>query len=165
MRAVISVAVLALLISGSVPVRGQSGESKSTTSQPAEKQKKPELVPILPTPMNGKITVKNIGTGPAGPSKLTLDCVKVGAPSQMNSCPDLPPSAMGAYFDAAFPENATIQVPALAPGATFTHTLAFWDFFRWTSGKYKFTAVADASHGVSENKTKNNVAISILTVP
>jgi CARDB len=165
MREAISYGVLALLIFGAGAAPGQSNHPKSHASQPAERVGKPELVVILSVPMSDKIAVKNIGKGSAGPSKLTLDCVRVGAPTQMNSCPDLPPSAMVAYFDAAFPNNATIQVPALAAGATFTHILSFWNDFRWTNGKYKFTAVADASHTIHEVNSKNNVAISTLTVP
>jgi hypothetical protein len=114
--------------------------------------------------MDGKITVKNIGTRTSGPSKLTLDCVKLEVPSQMNSCPELPPSFAATYFDPAFPKNATIKVPTLAPGKSFTHTLSFWNVLVWTTGKYKFTAIADPAHQFGERKTANTTT-RVLTVP
>lgn len=162
MSKIISMAIVFFLIFGLASA--QSSKPKATVSGSAEKQGKAELLPLLTIPMTATIAIKNIGTGPASPSKLTLDCVKVGVLSQMNSCPDLPPSVMATYFDSAFPNNATIQVPALAPGATFTHTLSFWDAFRWTTGTYKFTAVADASHTIHEKSSPKNIATSTLTI-
>jgi len=125
----------------------------------------PDLLPMLHHPMNARIIVKNIGIGSAGPSKLTLDCQKIEAVPQMHSCPNLPLTAWPTYFDSAFPNNATVNIPALAPGTTFTHVLPFWDVSKWPTGKYKFTAVADAAHSLLESNTKNNVATSTLIVP
>lgn len=115
--------------------------------------------------MDGLIKVRNVGKAPAGPSKLTLGCVRLAAPIQVNSCPDLPPSLAAKYFDRMFPKNATIQIPPLASGQTFTHTLLFWRTFVWPLGKYKFTATADAGRALSKHTTKDNVATSILAVP
>jgi hypothetical protein len=115
--------------------------------------------------MNGEIQVKNVGSGPASPTKLTWDCVKVGAASEMHSCPNIPVSFATTYYDPAFPENATIKVPALAPGAIFSHKLAFWDISNWPTGKYKFTVRVDASHTLRESNTDNNVATGVLTIP
>src|SRR5260221_5398216 len=139
---------------------GQSGAQKS----PAPQSLKPDLIPILHHPMDGQVTVKNIGNAPAGPSKLTLDCIKVSA-THNGACPDLPPSAAATYFDPAFPKNATIQVPALAPGETFTHSLAFWNEFKWTSGNYKFVAVADAGRAGSQRKKENKTQHPQLPLP
>jgi len=150
----------ALVCSGAVS--GQSRESGLTCSQSAGAEK-PDLVPVLPHPMNGKIVVKNLGKGLAAPSKMTLDCEKMSTP--VSQCPDLPISAASTYFDPAFPKNATINVPQLAPGATFEHTLSFWETLHWPSGRYRFTAVADAAHVLSERNTKNNIAVSTLVVP
>jgi hypothetical protein len=114
--------------------------------------------------MDGEIRVKNVGAGSAHPSKLTLDCVRLGAPSQMYSCPNLPVSVAPLYFDEAFPNNATIKVPALAPGETFTHKLSFWDVSNWPKGKYKFTVTVDAAHELTESNPENNVATSVLII-
>jgi len=146
---------------------GKAGafQEQPPASQDSDVQGMPELVPSLPNPMNGQITVKNVGAGSAGPSKLTLDCQRVGVKGHDGGCPVLPPSFADTYFDPAFPMTATIRVPALAVGETFTHTLSFWGALQWPSGKYKFTAVADAAHTVTESDRKNSVAVSILTIP
>jgi CARDB len=160
MKKAILVAVLAL-IAGAL-ASGQSTESRSAVPKAADPEK-PDLVPVLAHPMNGKVVVKNIGRGFAAPSKLTLDCEEVSTP--VNACPDLPVSAAATYFDPAFPKNATIEVPALSPGEIFVHTLSFWDTFHWATGRYRFTALVDAAHVLSESNTKNNVAVSTLVVP
>jgi hypothetical protein len=162
----ISVLVLtSLLASCAALVQGQAPDSKPADPVRADTENLPDLVPILRKPMNGHLTVKNIGKGLAGPSKLTLDCQKEGLPPEIGACPNLPPEVAATYFDPAFPMNATIRVPALAPGATFTHTLSFWGTFQWPSGKYKFTAVVDAAHALHESTRENNIATSTLVVP
>ncbi len=155
--------VLALLLLLAISVTGQT-TAKKHDSTPTD-EAKASLVPLLHHPMDGRIRVKNVGSAPAGPSKLTLDCVRLGTPVQMNSCPDLPPLVAATYFDPAFAKNATIQVPPLTPGETFTHTLTFWSMVTWPTGKYRFTAIADASHVVSTSTTEGNIATSTLTVP
>jgi len=156
----ISMLVITLLLSHSL-TNGQQRQDSNYIGF----QRGPDLVPLLRHPMTRELRVKNIGTGSARRSKLTLDCEKMGAPSTMHSCPNLPLTAMGTYFDPTFPNQATIQVPELAPGATFTHKLTFWDVSKWPSGTYRFTAVADANHALAESNMKNNVATSILTIP
>jgi len=163
MRIFLSMLVLVLVLAGS-PVSAGGQKSVSPTHRPAAVQGKPDLVPILPRPMSGTVVVKNIGTVPAGPSKLTLDCQKVGV-SLQEGCPDLPPFAASTYFDPTFPKNATISIPALAPGASFKHTLSFWSALKWTKGKYQFTAMADAENSLVESNKKNNTAHSTLIVP
>jgi hypothetical protein len=160
MRIFLSMLVLALAGS-TVLTRGQ--KSGQPVKPPPAEQGRPDLVPVLPRPMDGHVVVKNIGIGPAGPSKLTLDCQKAGAPSKAG-CPDLPPSAAATYFDPMFPKNATISVPALGPGASFEHSLSFWGEFKWPKGTYRFTAVADAGHALLESNKKNNTAYSTLIV-
>jgi hypothetical protein len=125
---------------------------------------KPHLISLLHHPMDNQVIVKNVGKGLAYPTKLTLDCVKVGV-EPMHSCPSLPLGFMKVYFDPAFPENATVNVPALKAGESFSHTLMFWDVSHWPTGTYKFTAVADAGHSLEQTNTKNSVATSLLTVP
>lgn len=126
----------------------------------------PDLVPILPNPMNGTVMVKNIGKCPAGPSKLTLNCQKQGVPvGTRGGCPEVPPAASAPYLDPMFPDNVTVNVPALAPGASFSHTLSFWAALTWTSGTYTFVGKADAANTVAESNEGNNTANSVLTVP
>jgi hypothetical protein len=155
--------MLTLLPSRVISTTGQSIAQKRDSK--ATDEAKPILVPVLHHPMDGRISVKNVSNAPAGPSKLNLDCVRLGAPVQMNSCPDLPPSVAATYFDPMFPKNATIQVPTLTPGQTFTHTLRFWSALTWPTGKYRFTAVADAGHVVSTSTSEGNIATSTLVVP
>lgn len=126
---------------------------------------KPDLVPVLPNPMNGHIEVKNIGACPAGPSKLTIDCHKQGHVGGGGGCAEIPATAAAAYQDPAFPDKVTISVPALAPGAVFSHALSFWGSLKWTSGKFDFKAMADAANAVAESDEANNMGASILTVP
>ncbi len=128
-------------------------------------QGKPDLIPLISNPMNGVVVVKNIGTGPAGPSKLTLDCHKVGHVGGGGGCVDPPASLAAVYHDPAFPDKVTVAIPALAPGASYSHTLSFWSVLKWPSGKYNFTGVADAANTVAESNEANNTAISTLAVP
>jgi len=128
-------------------------------------QGKPDLIPQITNPMNGVVTVKNIGTGPAGPSKLTLDCHKVGHVGGGGGCVDPPASLAAAYHDPAFPDKVTVAIPALAAGASYSHTLTFWSVLKWPSGKYDFTGVADAANAVAESNEANNATVSTLTVP
>ncbi len=164
MKGTMAIALSLVLIYNAVLVVGQKSSSNSAERK-ATSERKPDLVPILHNPMDGEIRVKNIGGGPAAPSKLTLDCVRLDALSQMYSCPNLPLSDAPTYFDPAFPNNATIKIPALAPGATFTHKLSFWDVSTWPKGRYKFTVVVDAAHTLAESNTVNNVGTSRVTVP
>ncbi len=128
-------------------------------------QRLPDLIPVLPNPMNGHVAVKNIGAGPAGPSKLVLECHKAGHIGPGGGCADLPASLVAAYSDPAFPDKVTVPVPALAPGGTFTHTLTFWGALKWAPGKYDFNAMADAANTVAESNEGNNITTSTLTVP
>jgi len=125
----------------------------------------PDLIAVLTNPMTGQVAVKNIGTGPAGPSKLVLDCHKQGHIGGGGGCAELPATVASTYSDPAFPDKVTINVPNLAPGAAYTHTLSFWGSLKWTSGKYDFKALADAANTVAESNEANNTATSILIVP
>lgn len=113
--------VVLLMFLGAVRLAAQSTEPKhGPISSVAGK---PELVPLLHHPMDGRIRVRNVGTAPSGPSELTLDCIKLGAPVEMNSCPDLPPSMAATYFDPMFPQNATLQAQRwLRVRSTHTHS-------------------------------------------
>jgi len=126
----------------------------------------PDLIAVLPNPMNGVVMEKNIGKCPAGPNKLTVSCQKEGLVGAGGGCAQLPPSAAGVpYTDPAFPDKLTINVPALAPGATFSTTLAFWSLLHWNPGTYDFVAMADAANVVVESNKANNTTTSTMTVP
>ena len=126
----------------------------------------PDLLPILPNPMNGTVMVKNIGKCPAGPSKLTLDCHKATAAGvAAGGCPEVPATVAAPYHDPMFPDSVTVSVPALAAGASFSHTLSFWAGLTWTTGTYAFVGKADAANTVAESNEGNNVANSVLVVP
>jgi hypothetical protein len=163
-RKAISISLNVFLILGTLSISGHSSQNSRPAPQ-SKVQAGPNLVPLLHSPMSEEIRIRNLGSEPSAPSKVTLDCVRVGATPETNSCPDLPPSAAASYFDPAFPQHATIQVPSLAPGATFTHKLAFWGAMNWPKGKYKFTAVVRMSDSPRETITKDRVAVGILTVP
>jgi hypothetical protein len=126
---------------------------------------KPDLISALTSPMSGRLLVRNIGTGPAGASKLVLECHKVGHTGAGGGCADPAPEFAATYSDPAFPDKVTIHVPPLPPGAAWTHTLAFWGTLKWTSGKYTFKAIADAANTVAESNETNNAAAGALTVP
>jgi CARDB len=125
----------------------------------------PDLVPILPNPMNGTVMVKNVGKCPAAASKLTLDCHKAGVVGGGGGCPEVPATVSAPYHDPMFPDDVTVNVPALAPGASFSHTLTFWAALKWTTGTYTFVGKADAANTVAESNEGNNVVNSVLVVP
>ncbi len=148
-------------IFGAHSLSGQSSKNPPVTQ--ANGEATPNLVPLLHRPMNEEIRVRNLGAAPAAPSKLTLDCESVG--TEVAACPDLPPWVADVYFDPMFPKHATIKVPALAPGANFTHRLSFWSAMNWQKGKYKVTEVVHSYDPAQEVFTGNKVAVSILTIP
>jgi hypothetical protein len=162
LKRTVAISLFLVLVPSGLLLAGQSAANSAQSQGRGER--KPDLIPILHSPMDQEIRIKNVGSGPARPSKLTLDCVKLGAASQMYSCPNLPVSAAPIYFDEAFPDNATVKVPALAPGETFAHKLAFWDVSSWPMGQYKFTVTADAAHELKESNVDNNVATILLLI-
>jgi len=119
----------------------------------------PNLVPQLTYPMNASVGVQNTGDTAAGPSHLTINCTKFG--KAVGGCPEAP--GMAAYVDPAFPNRVVIDVPALQPGQSFNHNLAFWGAMPWTPGTYVFDAVADAGNEVAESNEANNAVQSSYT--
>jgi hypothetical protein len=119
----------------------------------------PNLVPLLNTPMNGSVGVQNTGTTAAGPSHLTINCTKSGQAD--GGCPDAP--GMAAYVNPAYPNRVVIDVPALEPGQSFNHNIAFWGAIPWTAGTYIFQARADAGGVVAESNERDNAAQSSYT--
>jgi hypothetical protein len=144
----------------SLKCKGQPGK----IILPPASVRKPDLVPVLTNPMSGHLLVKNIGTGPAGASKLVLECHKAGHTGTGSGCAEIPADVEATYSDPAFPNKLTVHVPPLAPGAAWTTTLPFWSTLKWSSGKFEFKAVADAANTVAESNETNNTMSSTLTV-
>jgi hypothetical protein len=119
----------------------------------------PNLVPLLSNPMNASVGVQNTGDSAAGPSHLTINCTEFGQAD--GGCPDTP--GLAAYADPAYPNRAVVAVPALQPGESFNHDLAFWAAIPWTPGTYVFDAVADAGNAVAESNEANNTTQSSYT--
>lgn len=120
----------------------------------------PNLVPLLGSPMGAGVGVQNTGDSAAGPSHLTINCTRLGKAD--GGCPDV--AGLAAYADPAYPNRVVIEVPALEPGESFNHVLAFWDDIEWTPGTYLFAARADAGNAVAESNEANNSLQSSYTV-
>ena len=123
---------------------------------------KPDLVPLLHTPMDGWVAVKNVGLGNAGASRLFIKCRKEGHTGPGGGCVDVPASALAPPFFAG-PDELVVNIPALACGAEFTATMPWWPNTKWPKGLYHFTATADATNTVAESNEGNNTTTSTLT--
>jgi hypothetical protein len=102
----------------------------------------------------GQASVTNLGDEATEASVLTVVCQKTSG--GMGGCAEDP--GMAAYEDAGYPNAAVIQVPALQPGETFDHALAFWDDLVWGNGTYELTLTADAGDVIVEDDEDNNQA-------
>lgn len=102
----------------------------------------------------GQASVTNLGDAASEPSVLTITCQKTSG--GMGGCAEDP--GMAAYEDGDYPNAAVIQVPALQPGETFDHALAFWDGLVWGAGTYELTLTADAAEAIAEDDEENNQA-------
>ncbi len=119
----------------------------------------PDLIPVVPGTMNGKVSVQNIGTKTADASYLTIVCKRVGG----GPCAESP--GMAPYVNALFPNAATVHFGPVKPGQTLSHELSFWKSLKWRKGTYKFFIKADANNLVLESNEFNNKAVSALTIP
>jgi hypothetical protein len=123
---------------------------------------KPDLVPLLHTPMDGWVGVKNIGPGNAGPSRLIIKCARVGYAGPGGGCVDLPASAITPPFFTT-PDGLGLNVPAIPCGAKdLSFQMAWWRSMKWPAGTYRFTAIADVDNAVVEGDESNNQAMSTL---
>ena len=102
----------------------------------------------------GQATVANMGDAASEPSVLTITCQKTSG--GMGGCAEDP--GMAAYEDAAYPNAAVVNVPALEPGETFEHVLPFWGGLAWSTGTYELTLTADAGEAIAEDDEANNQA-------
>jgi hypothetical protein len=100
----------------------------------------------------GQASVTNMGDAASEPSQLIIVCQKTNG--GMGGCAEDP--GMAAYEDAAYPNAAVINVPALEPGETFDHVLEFWGGLVWGAGTYELTLTADAGEVIAEDDETNN---------
>jgi hypothetical protein len=101
---------------------------------------------------NGQAAVTNMGDQATEPSQLIITCQKTSG--GMGGCAEDP--GMAAYEDAAYPNAAVVNVPALQPGEIFTHDLPFWGSLVWGAGTYELTLTADAGGVIPEDDETNN---------
>jgi hypothetical protein len=123
---------------------------------------KPDLIPVLHSPMDGWVQAKNVGTGNAGPSRLLIKCVKEGHTGPGGGCVDLPASAIAPPFFST-PDALGLSVPAIPCGGEFHATMPWWPNLNWPKGTYRFTATADVGNTVAESNEGNNVTTSSMT--
>jgi hypothetical protein len=107
----------------------------------------------------GQAAVTNMGDAAAEPSQLIITCQKTSG--GMGGCAEDP--GMAAYEDAAYPNAAVINVPALEPGESFEHDLPFWGGLVWAAGTYELTLTADAGEVIAEDDEANNQATAEKT--
>lgn len=119
----------------------------------------PDLVPVASRILNGVATVRNVGGAAAGPSILTVQCQKQGG----GGCAESP--AMAAYERPQYPNRLVIDVPGLAAGKIYNHTLPFWGALAWQPGSYNLLLEADVAKQVAETNEGNNFGGAVLTKP
>lgn len=126
----------------------------------------PDLIGDFDTAI-GKITVKNQGIGPAGPSVVTVECKRRKPPvvGGGGGCPDIPSTVLSNYTNPAYPNGIAMNVGPLAPGASFTHVLPFFAGLVFPSGAYAFTVKVDAGGTVPESNEGNNIRVRTKIVP
>lgn len=126
----------------------------------------PDLVPDFDV-ATGKVTVKNIGDGASVKSVVTIKCKRRKPPvvGGGGGCPELDPRLVANYVNPAFPDSVAVNVPALAPGASFDHILPFFGALLFPSGAYAFTARADAGGSNPESNELNNLKVRTKIVP
>jgi hypothetical protein len=150
----IAAAIFCLLLTATVmPADAQQRAAPKKTPQgpKALAAKSPDLVPIPSRMLQGGVSVRNVGSGPAGASVATVVCQKLGG----GSCAESP--ALKKYENAAYPNALVVNVPALKPKQVYTHVLPFWKGLKWNPGTYQFTVTADAGKQVAESNEGNNV--------
>ena len=91
---------------------------------------------------------------------VTILCQKIGG----GSCPDPNPALAGAYENPLFPNRATVKVPQLPPGKSFSHKLKFFPSLKFKKGKYRFIVKADPSNIQAEKNEANNNRVFLKVV-
>lgn len=105
----------------------------------------------------GQIAAANQGDEASGPAVLTIVCSKNGG----GGCAEA--AGMAAYENPAYPNAVTVSIPALPPGGSFDHELAFWGDLDWDPGTYTLSVLVDAGNDVDEDNEFNNNAAVLKT--
>ena len=118
-----------------------------------------DLVPVVTNLASGEAAVINLGDAASAAGHMTVNCEKtMGA----GSCPE-DPVGMVPYEDAAYPNRAVMAVPALAPGESYAHEMAFFDGLVWAAGTYELTLEVDAGQTTAEvNEANNSTSVEKL---
>jgi hypothetical protein len=111
----------------------------------------PDLVPQF-NAKSGTVRVTNVGDADAAASWVTVQCTAQGG----GACPDPAPAAAAPYENPAFPNAASIAVPALGAGNEHAHVIAFFNDLVFAPGTYVFSVCADAGNAVAEDNERNN---------
>ena len=122
----------------------------------------PDLRPIPSRIEHGVVSIRNGGVDASAPSLATVNC---HLPGQEGGCPDIPAALIAPYENPAYPNRVVVQIPAIQPGHTHSHTLSFWDDVDWPSGSYVFEFVADADSANAESNEGNNAGSHTWVVP
>jgi hypothetical protein len=151
MRSLVVVTGSLLLAGIILPADAQQRPAVSPPEPKGVVSKSADLVPIASRMLKGAVSIRNAGSAASGPSIATVVCAKVGG----GGCAESP--AMKKYENAAYPNAIVVNVPALAVGHVYSHSLPFWNSLKWGPGTYEFTVTADAGKQVGETNEGNNV--------
>lgn len=111
-----------------------------------------DLVPVVTNLATGEAAVINLGDAASAAGHMTVNCEQtMGA----GGCPE-DPVGMVPYEDAMFPNRAVMAVPALGPGESYSHQMAFFAGLVWSPGTYELTLEVDAGNTTAEVNEANN---------
>ncbi len=125
----------------------------------------PDLLTTASLLARGVVSVRNTGDALAEPSIITIACHRPGRDIDRI---EIPPRYRTAYTSTAFPSRIVVNVPRLAPGAVFMHTLPFWATMTWPPNTtFHFDVSADAGAIVAEGDAGeiNNTDTYVKVVP
>ncbi len=119
----------------------------------------PDLAPTASLLARGVVSVRNSGDTAAGPTIVTITCHRPGATAAERIT--IPRNYRSTYTNSAYPDRIVVNVPPLAPGAVYAHTLPFWATMMWPPRRtFHFDIRVDASGVVAEGNAgeANNTA-------
>jgi hypothetical protein len=115
-----------------------------------------DLVPVVTNLAAGEAAVINIGDAASAAGHMTVNCEQTAG---VGGCPE-DPVGMVPYENAMFPNRAVMEVPALGPGESYSHQMAFFAGLVWAPGTYELTLEVDAGDATAEvNEANNETAV------
>jgi hypothetical protein len=152
MKSIYSLIVLFILAQAPVQAGQASIESKEAA--------KPDLVPVLASPMSSPVVVRNRGQAAVGASRLRIAC---GVTQLVGGPPNADCATGARYSDhetSEFDTVATVDVPPLKPRESARVTVPFWkDMTLLPEGlAYRFAVEADPDNAIEESDEDNNLA-------